>query len=240
MSDDLKDLVDDIDQIMTQQEKSNRYVARVHDYLRRNIMQLPLFRLGLTGGFATGKSSVAAIFEELGCPIVNADHIVHDLLANDQKVKEDIRFLLGDDVFNTDGSVNRSKVGARVFANPEELRGLEAILHPKVKDIMMQEANRLEQEGYSIACFEIPLLFEASYEHWCDSVVVVTCDEETQIQRAMQKFKLSREDAAARIQAQMPLTEKEKRADVVISNTSPLENLKSQVEAIYTQLLPQT
>lgn len=104
---------------------------------------------------------------------------------------------------------------------------------------MQREAERLEQDEINLACFEIPLLYESGWEDWCDSVIVVACDEETQIARAMQKFNITRDEALARIRAQMPLIDKKKRADVVIDNTGPLETLQPQVEAIYNRLLPQ-
>lgn len=235
---DAKDLIGDLDALMTEQASGNRYLARVHDYLARGEKHLPLFRLGLTGGFATGKSAVAQCFEDLGCPIVNADLIVHDLLTHDTATINDVRFAFGDDVFNG-AVVDRAKLAQRVFANAEERKALEAILHPRVGKVMQREAMRLEQDDLSLACFEIPLLYEAGWEDWCDSVIVVACDEATEVARAMQKHGLTRDEALARIHAQMPLDEKKKRADVVIDNTGPVENLKPLVEAIYNRLLPQ-
>lgn len=236
---DAADLLKDLDQVMTEQAQNSRYVARLHDYLERGVKHMPLFRLGITGGFATGKSSVAQMFEDLGCPIVNADTIVHDLLAHDPKVQQDIRYTFGDDVFSG-ATIERLKLAKRVFNNPQERLALEAILHPKVADVMKQEAERLEHEGHTIACFEIPLLFESGFETWCDSTIVVTCDEPTQIERAMLKFGITSDEAQARIKAQMSLTEKKKRADVIIDNTGPLENLKLEVDAIYNRLQPQS
>ncbi len=234
----MADEFDELLQLMNDQAKGNRYLARVHDYLARGIKQLPLFRLGLTGGFATGKSAAAACFEDLGCPIINADLIVHDLLAHDAATMSDIRFAFGDGIFQ-DGKIDRSKLALRVFCNAQDRKTLEAILHPRVGAVMQREAKRLEQDDINLACFEIPLLYETGWEDWCDSVVVVVCDEETQITRAMQKFSISRDEAIARIRAQMPLAEKKQRADVIIDNADPIDSLKPQVEAIYNRLLPQ-
>lgn len=236
---DPRELVNELDALMSEQASTNRYLTRVHDYLRRGEKHLPLYRLGLTGGFATGKSTVAQCFEDLGCPIVNADLIVHDLLTHDTTTINDVRNLFGDDVFNG-SAIDRSKLAQRVFASAEERKAIEAILHPRVGAVMQREAMRLEQDDLSLACFEIPLLYEAGWEDWCDSVVVIACDEETQIARAMLKHGLSRGDAIARIRAQMPIEEKKKRADIVIDNTGPTEALKPQVEAIYNRLLPQS
>lgn len=246
---DTRKLVNELDALMSEQASNNRYLARVHDYLARGERRLPLFRLGLTGGFATGKSTVAGIFEELGCPIVNADLIVHDLLAHDTTIQQDVRFAFGDGVFchpeagldPAEGSqIDHNKLAARVFQNTEDRKALEAILHPRVGNIMQREAIRLEQDDLNLACFEIPLLYEAGWEDWCDSVLVVACDEATQIARAMQKFNITRDEAIKRIRAQIPLAEKINRADVVIHNTGPIDTLKPQVEAIYNQLLPQS
>lgn len=242
---DAKDLILDLDTLMTEQASTNRYLARVHDYLARGERHLPLFRLGITGGFATGKSTIAQCFEDLGCPIINADLIVHDLLTHDATTITDVRNLFGDGILchpslREGSQIDRPKLAQRVFANAEERKALEAILHPRVGAVMQREAMRLEQDDLSLACFEIPLLYEAGWEDWCDSVIVVACDEETQVARAMQKLGINREEALARIRAQMPLDEKKKRADVVIDNTGPIEDLKSEVEAIYNRLLPTT
>lgn len=234
-----QDLIGELDALMTEQATHNRYVARLHDYLARGEKHLPLFRLGLTGSFASGKSTVAAIFEELGCPVVNADTIVHDLLTHDATTINDVRYAFGDDIFSN-GTIDRHKLAQRVFANPEERRTLEAILHPRVGDVMRREATRLENDGHTLACFEIPLLYEAHWEDWCDAVIVVDCDETAQIAWATAKFGITRDEAVARIRTQMPLSEKKQRADVVIDNTGPQENLKPQVEAIYNRLLPQS
>lgn len=236
---DVKDLIGELDVLMSEQASTNRYLARVHDYLARGERHLPLFRLGITGGFATGKSTVAQCFEDLGCPIINADLIVHDLLARDTDTITDVRNLFGDEIFNGI-AIDRAKLAQRAFANPEERKALEAILHPRVGAVMQREAMRLEQDDLSLACFEIPLLYEAGWEDWCDSVIVVACDDETQVTRAMQKFGISRDDALTRIRSQMPLDEKKKRADIVIDNTGPIEDLKSEVEVIYNRLLPTT
>lgn len=234
-----QDLIGELEELMTEQATSNRYIARLHDYLARGVKHLPLLRLGLTGGFASGKSTVARIFEDLGCPVVSADAIVHDLLSHDEAIISDIRYAFGDSIFS-DGSIDRHKLAQRIFANAEERRTLEAILHPRVGDVMKREAARLENDGHTLACFEIPLLYEAHWEDWCDAVIVVDCDEAEQITWAMSKFGISRDDALARIRAQLPLAEKKKRADVIIDNTGPQENLKPQIEAIYNRLLPQT
>lgn len=234
-----QDLISELNELMTEQAANNRYIARLHDYLARGVKHMPLFRLGLTGGFATGKSTVAGIFEELGCPVVSADAIVHDLLSHDTTTINDIRYAFGDGVLNGN-SIDRHKLAQRVFTNPAERKTLESILHPRVGDVMKREAARLEQEGHTLACFEIPLLYEAGWEAWCDAVLVVDCDESAQVAWAMSKLGISRDDALARIRAQLPLAEKKKRADVIIDNTGPLENLKSQIEAIYNRLLPQS
>lgn len=242
-----KDIISELDSLMTEQASDNRYLARVHDYLERGEKHLPLFRLGITGGFATGKSTVSQCFEDLGCPIINADLIVHDLLTHDTTTITDVRNIFGEDILCQPSlspesalKVDRARLAQRVFANPEERKALEAILHPRVGAIMQREAMRLEQDDLNLACFEIPLLYEAGWEDWCDSVIVVACDEATQVARAMQKMGITRDDALARIHAQMPLEEKKKRADIVIDNSGPIENLQTEIEAIYNRLLTQT
>lgn len=229
---DAQDLVKSLNDVMQDQAQHIRYVARVHDYLERGITHLPLFRLGLTGSYASGKSTVAHMFEELGYPIVSADTIVHDLLAHDTHVQEQIRRYFGDGVF-TESQINRSALAQRIFTNETDRKKLEAIIHPPVTTAIHQQAQLLERNGHSIACFEIPLLFESGWDGWCDSVIVVAASEADQIARAQAQYGISAEAAQARIHAQLPLEEKKKRADTVIDNTGPLDELKQKVEQIF-------
>lgn len=191
-------------------------------------------RLALTGGFATGKSTVAKMFEEAGIPRLDADEIVHELMAPGTAVWKEIVAAFGKGICNPDRTIARDRLGDIIFADAEKQARLEAIIHPRVRQKMLEEARRLEKAGEAAVVLEIPLLFEAGWdreEKW-DAVIVVTCDGETQKKRARQKFGFNEKDIRARIAAQLPLAEKVKKADYVIDNSGPLENTLQGVKSL--------
>ncbi len=191
-------------------------------------------KIGLTGSIGTGKSTVAKIFQELGAYVIDADKIVHELLKRDD-VKEKIREAFGD-VFDSKGEVDRKKLASIVFNNPEKKKVLESILHP----LVFQEINRFfkeveEKDPEAVAIAEVPLMIETgSYKNY-DKIIVVYAPEELQLKRLLEKG-MSKEEAIKRIKSQMPIDEKVKYADIVIENTSTLEDLRKKVEEVYKKL----
>ncbi|MDO8494788.1 MAG: dephospho-CoA kinase [Deltaproteobacteria bacterium] len=195
-------------------------------------------RIALTGGFGTGKSTVAKMFEERGIPCIDADQAVHELLADNASVKEQVLTAFGNVVLNKSREIDRYKLGNIVFKDPALRKKLEAILHPKVASIMDWMSQELANQGYPMVLLEIPLLFEAGWEkgNLSDVIVVVSSRPEIQLERMKMTRHLSEEEIQDRIHAQLPLAEKEKRADFVIENNGNLEALEQEVEALIQKL----
>lgn len=184
--------------------------------------------IGLTGGIATGKSTVAhylATHHHL--PILDADIYAREAVAMGSPVYDAIAQRYGSDLFLKDGSLNRKQLGDIIFNNAEERTWLEQQIHPYVRD---RFAEAMQQPYQTIVCV-IPLLFEAGLTHLVTEIWVVVCSPQQQLARLMQRNQLTREQALARINSQMSLAEKASRADVVLDNSSTPEALLQQVDA---------
>lgn len=200
--------------------------------------------VGLTGGIASGKSTVAEIFSSMGVPVVYADRLAHLALAKDSEGAKKVRARFGDDVFDANGEVDRPKLGAKVFGAAAQgaRQDLEAIIHPEVRKAAEAERRKFEANGVPFAIYEIPLLFEKNLEENFDLVVTVAVSPQVQIDRLMarqspgQKGTLDREAAEARIASQLSQDHKIQRSDYVIWNDSDLNHLKTQTERIARDL----
>ncbi|MBI4223609.1 MAG: dephospho-CoA kinase [Deltaproteobacteria bacterium] len=195
-------------------------------------------RLALTGGFATGKSTVARMFMEAGIPWINADELVHQLMAPGTTVWEEIVEAFGQSILKADRTIARDRLGDIIFADPQKQARLEAIIHPRVRQQILEKVRRLEAAGEKAVLLEIPLLFEAGWdqeEKW-DAIIVVTCDAKTQAKRARQKFGFNEKEIRARLNAQLPMQAKVKRADFVIDNNGTHEETKKQVHGVKSQV----
>ncbi|AFZ33186.1 Dephospho-CoA kinase [Gloeocapsa sp. PCC 7428] len=184
--------------------------------------------IGLTGGIATGKSTVAhylATHHHL--PILDADIYAREAVAMGSPVYDAIAQRYGSDLFLKDGSLNRKQLGDIIFNNAEERTWLEQQIHPYVRD---RFAEAMQQPYQTIVCV-IPLLFEAGLTHLVTEIWVVVCSPQQQLARLMQRNQLTREQALARINSQMSLAEKASRADIVLDNSSTPEALLQQVDA---------
>jgi len=196
-----------------------------------------LVRAGLTGGLASGKSTVAAMFRRLGALHLDADAIAHELLAPGGRAEADVVARFGPGIVGTDGAIDRGALGAIVFADPSALSDLNAIVHPKVRE---EIARRLAREASSaspaeVALVDAPLLVEAGMHDELDAVVVVTCPPEVQVARAVARG-MREEDARRRIAAQAPPEAKLAVADVVIDNGGTLEETEAQVRTAWDRL----
>ena len=193
--------------------------------------------LGLTGGIACGKSTVAKHLEELGAAHVDADAISHQLTARGGAALEAIRETFGDGVFTAEGDLDRRVLGDVVFHDPNQRRALEGILHPMVQHEMLRLADEAGRNGKQVCVFNGPLLYETAMDALCDEVWVVTLPEDKQIIRLMNRDSLTREDAAARIASQMPLAEKEARAQFVLTTDRPEPDTRREAERKFRDLL---
>ncbi len=194
--------------------------------------------IGLTGGIATGKSTVAEILRSLGAAVIDADVLAHEVTARGTPAIEAIAAGLGPEFVRPDGSLDRPRLAERVFADRALLERLNAIVHPRVRDRMAERVRELAAAGAPVIVLDVPLLLESRQAYDVDAVWLVYAPEPLQIERLMARNALSREQAELRVRAQMPIEEKRRLADVVIDNTQDRDALRAQVEALYRALLP--
>jgi dephospho-CoA kinase len=180
-------------------------------------MGLHLF--GLTGGLASGKSTVAARFRALGLPVIDADQLARDVVAPSSEGLAAVVSAFGEEVLLADGSLDRAKVAARVFGSDEARRVLNSILHPRIGALTAERAAALARAGEKLACYEAALLVENGIVEAFRPLVVVAVSEEVQLARAMARDAASAEQVKARLAAQLPLAAKIAAADYVIDNS---------------------
>lgn len=192
------------------------------------MMKKPI-TIGLTGGIATGKSTVAAIMKAHGVAVIQADDISKQMVSPGTPALKQIETRFGTEMINPDGSLNRKKLGATVFNDTEKRTLLNNILHPLIIEEVFQTVQRLEKAGtVSVIAADIPLLFECGLQKNFDVTLVVTADMETRLKRIMQRDGLSKMQAQKRIDAQMSCSEKVKQADYVIDNSGGLDTLSEK------------
>jgi len=192
--------------------------------------------LGLTGGIATGKSTVAEILRELGAIVFSADLIAHETIAPDGPAYEVVLQAFGPEIRAPDGTIDRGKLGERVFRDPQARLRLESIIHPIVIERLLHEVKQLREDPgkrEAVVVLEVPLLFEAKLEWMADKILLVAAEQDIQIRRLTRIRGLSVEEAERRIAAQMPITEKKARADWIIENGGSPEETRRQVEALW-------
>lgn len=187
--------------------------------------------IGLTGGIASGKSTVAAMFRELHIPVIDADEIAHRVTAVDGEAYKPIIETFGRDILDTNGAIDRRKLGTIVFGDEQKRKQLNAIVHPLVRKHMLLQKEQYMKQAKKAIVLDIPLLFESKLEHLVDRILVVYVDEQIQLRRLCERNGFSFEEAWARIKAQMPLEEKRKKADAVIDNNGTIEETKQQLYA---------
>jgi len=188
--------------------------------------------VGLTGGIASGKSTVAAILKQLGAAVINADELSREVVQPERDAWKEIVKTFGADILQQDKTLDRKKLRTIVFDNPEARKKLEAIIHPKVRALAEERIRELAAAGRSIIVYEVPLLFEGQLHHWLRPVILVACDMNTQKKRLRDRDHLTATEAQRHIGAQMSLEEKRKLADYVIENTGSLEDLKQEVKSV--------
>ena len=192
-------------------------------------------KIGLTGSIACGKSTVSNYLRAQGYPVVDADAISHAMTAPGGPALPAIREAFGDCVFQADGTLDRRALGSIVFSSAECRNQLNSILHPMILSEIRRQLHAYDAAGY-IVFGDIPLLFECGMEKDFDEIWVVSVSREAQITRLRERDGLMREDAKKRIDSQMPLAEKEKRASTVICTEGTIENTQTQVRALLDHL----
>jgi dephospho-CoA kinase len=193
--------------------------------------------VGLTGGVATGKSTVAAMLKRCGAIVVDADELARDVVAPGKPAWREIVKKFGHDTLNADRSINRQALGAIVFRNRAKRRQLERIIHPRVAQEQLRLTRAAAKKNpHAVVIYDVPLLFEAGIDKRVDKTIVVTADRETQIARLRKRNGLTRAEALRRIKSQMPLAIKVVRADYVLDGTMKKHLLSKLAAKTFHQL----
>jgi len=194
--------------------------------------------VGLTGGIATGKSTVSDMFRALGCVIIDADLLAREVVQPGEPAYVDIVAEFGPDVVQADRALDRKRLGAIVFADPARRRRLEALTHPRIRERFARRLQELTEQGFDgIVMFDAPVMIESGNYRNVDRLVVVATDEATQRARFCARDQADEPEAARRIASQMPVSEKAKLADYVIDNAGERGATEDQVRHVHAALL---
>jgi dephospho-CoA kinase len=194
--------------------------------------------VGLTGGIATGKSTVSDMFRALGCVIIDADLLAREVVQPGEPAYVDIVAEFGPDVVQADRTLDRKRLGSIVFADPARRQRLEALTHPRIRDRFARRLQELTEQGFDgIVMFDAPVMIESGNYRNMDRLVVVATDEATQRARLRARDQADELEAARRIASQMPVSEKAKLADYVIDNAGERAATEGQVQRVHAALL---
>lgn len=185
--------------------------------------------IGLTGGIASGKSTVSKMLLEMNIPVIDADVEARNVVEKGEPAYEQILKQFGKEIITDNGDIDRGKLGFIVFHNEEKRLKLNSIVHPAVRERMNAKKEELLKAGNYIVVLDIPLLFESKLTHMVDKTLLVYVDEDVQLQRLMSRNHLPEEEALARINSQLPLKDKILLADEIIDNNGTIENTRTQL-----------
>lgn len=194
-----------------------------------------MLKIGLTGGIASGKSTVSDWLRNHNYDLIDADRIARDVVAPGSEGLRRIAAAFGDRILLEDGSLNRAKLGNLIFHNKDQRENLNRMIHPLIRTEMRKQLKLLETMGVPVVFLDVPLLFEGSFEGWTDQTIVVYATRDNQIQRLMTRNSLTKAEALSRINAQMPLEEKKKRASAVIDNNGTIQETEEQLVKLLKQ-----
>lgn len=186
-----------------------------------------MFWVGLTGGLASGKSTASGFFRKMGIPVVDADSLAHQAL----KVKKDsILKIFDPGILNSQGEIDRSLLGKKIFSDQKSKESLESVIHPYVLEKANENKELLKSLGHKMALYDVPLLFENHLENYFDHIVVIYAPKSLSLNRLMARDRLNGEEAVRRIQNQMDIEEKRKKADTLIDNQGNKQELERKIE----------
>ena len=186
--------------------------------------------VGLTGGISSGKSTVSSYLKQLKIPVIDADEVARKVVEPNSQGAIEIRKTFGSDVFEEDGSLNRQRLGALIFSNAENRQKLDDLLQPLIKIMILDEIEEHRQKGENMIILDLPLLFEKQYEELCEEIIVVYIPKELQLERLMKRNQYTKQEALSRIDSQLSIEEKRKRATVLLDNQGTIQQLYQQVE----------
>ncbi|MDF8368824.1 dephospho-CoA kinase [Weissella paramesenteroides] len=191
-----------------------------------------MFKLGLTGGIATGKTTISNYLKTKGIPVLDADEYARKVVEPGTPGLTDIVNTFGKQVLQSDGSLNRKLLGQIIFNDMTARQKLNDITHPRIQQMMTDELQKLAKGKTPLVILDIPLLLENHNIAGADAIMVVTVPESIQLNRLMQRNNLTKEEAQRRLDAQMPLSEKEKLADFIVDNSGTIANTLTQVDKV--------
>jgi dephospho-CoA kinase len=193
-------------------------------------------KLGLTGGIATGKSTVSTMFKEAGIPVIDTDKIARDVVQKGTEAYREICAYFSDEILLTNGEISRKKLGQIIFANTKKREKLNSIVHPKVEEIVESELEKFHALDVPIIVIDVPLLFESNFEEMVDKTIVVFTSQKEQVKRLMERDHIDKEYALMKIKAQMPLSDKVDMADYVINNSFSILQTKKDFNKMMSDL----
>ncbi|MQA59226.1 dephospho-CoA kinase [Streptococcus dysgalactiae] len=191
--------------------------------------------IGITGGIASGKSTVVAMIKEAGYQVIDADQVVHQLQEKGGRLYEALKQAFGNEILKEDGELNRKKLSEMVFSNPSHMATSSAIQNQIIKEELAAERDQLAQ-SQTVIFMDIPLLIELGYQDWFDAIWLVYVDAQTQLRRLMARNHLREVDAKKRLSSQLSIEEKRPYASLVIDNSGDMETLRKQVHKALEQL----
>ena len=192
--------------------------------------------IGVTGGIASGKSSVSNWLISKGYPVIDADIAARRVVEPGMPALQEIKKIFGPDICLEDGTLNRKKLGSIVFADEEKRQVLNHIVHPAVRKWMIEETEKAFQGGAEIVFMDIPLLYESNLTHMVDGVILVYVKPEVQLERLMIRDQYTEEEALARIRAQMPIEDKKVLADYIVDNNNDFIETEEQLNNLIRTL----
>ena len=196
-----------------------------------------VYRIGLTGGIASGKSTVSDMLRELGAIVIDTDRIAREVTAPGSPALLELSRRFGPEILNDDGSMRRDVVGRIVFNAPAERKWLENLLHPLIRARAEQLATEAAAAGHRIVVFDVPLLFETGWNAWVDEVWTVYVPVDLQRRRLQQRDGYSEAEADSRLASQWPIDQKSELSDRIIDNSGSVVDTRRQVESVWHELV---
>ncbi|GAB6269662.1 MAG: dephospho-CoA kinase [Smithella sp.] len=197
-----------------------------------------MLNVGLTGGIACGKSTVAGMFVKNGAHLIDFDRLAHEIQEPGKPAWQEVVKIFGKEILSPDGSIDRVKLGNIVFTDKEKLTKLNRIVHPLIyKEWLARQEKISQKDNHAIILADVPLLFEGRMQHLFDLTILVLIAPEEQIRRLMARNHISRGDAEQRLKSQMPIDEKNALADIVIDNKNGVSETEKTVKQVWRELL---
>lgn len=193
--------------------------------------------IGLTGGIASGKSTISNLFKDLDIPVIDGDKIARDVLINNTSMLDRIVSVFGNQILNSDGSLNRKLLGNIVFNSNQMLEALNTIMHPEIRSAILDKIEYHRVKGEKCCVVDAALLMEGVFIGFFDILIIVYVSKDMQLKRLIEREHIGTGEALSRIKSQMPFEEKRKFADYIIDNSFDLEYTKVQFNRIIKEIL---